>query len=285
MNEKKVNIIIPAKNEYDNLKKLLPKLTALYPNYEITIVDDGSTDNTALLCKENNINCISHPYNKGNGAAIKTGISSATGDILVFMDADGQHDPQDVDKLISLLDKNYHMVIAARSSKCQSSIFRKIGNFLYCKFASWMVEHKIKDLTSGFRAVYREKALEFLHIIPNGFSYPTTLTMSFYRRGYSVAFYSTKFHKRDGKSHIRLLKDGTKFFLIIFKISTLYSPLKIFFPASFIIFLSAVSYMIYTLLLFGRFTNMSVLLYISSVFIFLMGLISEQITTLMYQKK
>jgi glycosyltransferase involved in cell wall biosynthesis len=227
---------------------------------------------------------VHHPYSKGNGAAIKTGARAATGDVIVFMDADGQHDPADIQRLLQKVEEGHDMVVGARQKGSQASLGRGLANGLYNRIASWMTGHKVEDLTSGFRAVRADKFREFLYLLPNGFSYPTTSTMAFFRAGYSVTYLPITAAKRIGKSHIRLLHDGMRFLLIIFKIGTLYSPLKIFLPFSVAMFSIATVWYLYTYLHSGRFTNMSALLYTGSVMIFLMGLISEQITALMYKE-
>lgn len=282
-----LSIIIPAKNEQQGLAALLPKLRALYPTSEIIVVDDGSTDDTVDVCKANQVRVVSHAYSMGNGAAVKTGARVASGDKLTFMDADGQHDPEDIARLLEKLDEGFEMVVGARSSDSQASIGRWLGNSVYNRLASWMVGRKISDLTSGFRAVYTQKFCEFLDLLPNGFSYPTTITMAFFRSGYGVGYVPVRAYARggNGKSHIRLLTDGARFFLIIFRVGTLYSPLKIFFPISLAHFLVGVAYYAYTYVTYGRFTNMSALLLIVSVLIFLIGLVSEQITMLLYSER
>ncbi len=280
----KISIIIPALNEGDSLKQLLPVLVSENADAEIIVVNDGSTDQTKEICENQGVLCLSHPYRKGNGAAIKTGVRAATGDLLVFMDADGQHAPGNIPKLISKMEVGFDMVVGARSASSQASIGRLCANTFYNWFASFMVGQKIEDLTSGFRVAKVECFRKFLYLLPNGFSYPTTCTMAFFRSGYNVGYVSIEANKRIGKSHIRLMKDGLRFLLILFKIGTLYSPLKIFFPLSLISFSTGVLYYFYTFITMGRFTNMSALLFTTSVTIFLMGLISEQITSLLYSK-
>lgn len=281
---KKISIIIPAKNEEIGLKKLLPELSFLGSSFEIIVINDGSTDETEHICIENGVKVVSHPYSKGNGAAIKSGARAAKGDVFLFMDADGQHQIEDVKKLIKEFKKGqYDMIVGARGGKSQASIARLFGNGLYNRIASYMTGHKIEDLTSGLRIVKANKFKQFLYLLPNGFSYPTTCTMAFFRAGYSIKYMPIFTPKREGKSHINLLKDGSRFFLIIFKIGTLYSPLKLFFPTSLVFFLMGFVYYIYTYFSDGRFTNMGALLFSVSILIFLMGLVSEQITILMYQ--
>lgn len=280
-----ISIVIPAKNESAGLQKLLPELSRTFPSSEIIVVNDGSTDNTKEICSDYTVKVINHPYSKGNGAAIKTGANAATGQSLIFMDADGQHGTDQLHKLIEHYDKGYHMVVGARNFKSQASIPRWIANSIYNILASWMVGQKVSDLTSGLRIANRKKFCEFLHLLPNGFSYPTTITMSFFRAGYSVGYQNidvkNRIHK--GESHIRPVKDGLRFFLIIFKIGTLYSPLKIFVPISLFHFFSGLGLYFYTYTHYEQFTNMSALLLTTSVLIFLIGLISEQITTLVFK--
>ncbi len=281
----KISIIIPAKNEKLGLSKLLPKLRTVKGVFEIVVVNDGSTDCTEQICLDNGVTVVSHPYSKGNGAAIKSGARAAKGEVFLFMDADGQHQVEDVQRLIKEYKKDqFDMIVGARGGKSQASVARLFGNGLYNRIASYMTGHKIEDLTSGLRIVNARKFKQFLYLLPNGFSYPTTCTMAFFRAGYSVKYMSIFTPKREGKSHINILKDGSRFFLIIFKIGTLYSPLKLFFPTSLVFFLMGFVYYLYTYFTDGRFTNMGALLFSVSVLIFLLGLVSEQITTLMYQE-
>lgn len=281
---KNISIVIPARNEARNLAGLLPALRQELPDSEIVVVNDGSSDETERICKEQGVRVVSHPYGMGNGAAIKTGARAAKGNIIVFMDADGQHQPEDIPRLLQKLDEGFDMVVGARTTDSQAGIHRAAANAFYSKLASWMTGHRIPDLTSGFRAVKASKFREFLYLLPNGFSYPTTITMAFFRSGYIVEYVFIRAHTRSGKSHINLLKDGMRFFLIIFRVGALYSPLKIFFPISLVHFLIGVTYYAYTYLAYGRFTNMSALLLIVSVLIFLIGLVSEQITMLLYRE-
>ncbi|ENX56503.1 MULTISPECIES: glycosyltransferase family 2 protein [Acinetobacter] len=281
----KVSIVLPAKNESGAIGQTVSRIQQLSLAYEIIVVNDGSTDCTKELAELAGAKVVSHPYSKGNGAAIKTGARAASGDVIIFMDADGQHDPNDIPHLLMQIEQGYDLVVGARQKGSQASIGRGIANTLYNHLATYMTEHRVEDLTSGFRAVRAEKFREFLYLLPNGFSYPTTSTMAFFRAGYSVAYVPIHAAQRIGKSHINPVKDGVRFFLIIFKIATLFSPLKMFLPIAVILFLMATSWYGYTLYEFHRFTNMSALLYTGSVMIFLMGLISEQITALMYKEK
>jgi len=277
-----VSVVIPAKNEAASIGALLDSLCAQYPDYEIIVVDDGSTDQTASVCKNFPIKLISHPYSVGNGGAIKSGTRAAQGDILVFMDGDGQHDPSDIRRLVDSIQSGHDMAIGARSYASQASAGRHLANALYNKIASLMVGHSIPDLTSGFRAVRSDLFREFLSLLPNGFSYPTTITMAFFRAGYRVTYIPVETHTRKGKSHISPAKDGLRFLLIIFRIGTLYSPLKLFIPISIFFFILGLGYYGYTYATMHRFTNMSAVLFITSLLILLIGLVSEQITTLVY---
>ena len=278
-----LSIILPAKNESSSLRRLLPELRRQAPEAEIIVVDDGSTDDTVAVCVEHRVKVISHRYSMGNGAAVKSGARAAQGDVLVFMDADGQHQPGDIPRLLERLGEGHDMVVGARSGGSQAGAHRAMANGFYNWLASWMTGQPIKDLTSGFRAVRAERFRKYLYLLPNGFSYPTTITMCFFRAGFSVAYVPIHAPKRIGKSHVKIMSDGVRFLLIIFKIGTLYSPLKIFFPISLTFFVTGLSYYLYTFLTEHRFTNMSALLFTTSVLIFLIGLVSEQITLLNYK--
>ncbi|HKK29955.1 MAG TPA: glycosyltransferase family 2 protein, partial [Alphaproteobacteria bacterium] len=248
------------------------------------VVDDGSTDKTAALAEDAGAKVVSHPQSLGNGAAVKAGARAAGGEILVFLDADGQHDPADIPRLLEKLDEGYDMVVGARSSSSHANTARLAANGIYNVIASMVTGHRIPDLTSGFRAVKVERFRKFLYLLPNGFSYPTTITMAFMRAGYPVEFLPIVAKKRIGKSHIKPLKDGLRFLIIIFKIATLYAPLKLFLPASGVFFVVGLGYYGYTFFSQGRFTNMGLLLFGAAVMIFMVGLISEQITALNYKE-
>lgn len=279
----KISVILPAKNEAEGLRRTLPALALAQPGAEVIVVDDGSTDETAAVAASLGARVLSSPYSMGNGAAIKRGAREARGEVLVFMDADGQHDPALIQLLLDRLAEGFEMVVGARDGNGQANFGRGIANGIYNRLATWMTGHRILDLTSGFRVARADKFREFLHLLPNGFSYPTTSTMAFFRSAYPVAYVSVRVDKRVGTaSHIRPIKDGVRFLLIIFKIATLYSPLKLFAPVGVSFFLLGVGHYMYTFTVMGRFTNMSALLLSASVIVFLIGLISEQITSLTY---
>lgn len=276
------SIVIPAKNEENNLISLLPSIRSLYPDKTLIIVDDGSTDNTAKIANKYGAQVVSHPYSMGNGAAIKSGARACLSKYIIFMDADGQHDPKFIQTLIDKLDSGYDMVVGARTSDSQANLLRGLGNKIYNFIASKVTDHDVKDLTSGFRAVKKDLFIKYLYLLPNGFSYPTTITMAFFRSGYAVAYEQITAHKRKGKSHIKLSKDGIRFFIIIIKIASLYSPLKVFTPVSIITAALGFANYAYTYFSAERFTNMSALLIIVSIVIFMLGLLAEQITVLTY---
>ena len=278
------SVVIPSKNEAAGLSQLLPGLCQLLPNTEIIVVNDGSDDDTLAVCAKFPVRVISHPYPKGNGAAVKSGARAANGDVLIFMDADGQHKPEDIPRLLERFNEGYDMVVGARSSGSQAGMHRAVANDIFSRFASWMVQQPVEDLTSGFRVVKADKFRNFLYLLPNGFSYPTTITMSFFRAGFDVSYIPIHAPQRStGKSHIRPVRDGVRFMLIIIKVGTLYSPQKLFIPISAAFFWTGLCYYLYTYLTAGRFTNMSALLFISAILTFLIGIVSEQISALHYK--
>lgn len=280
-----VSVVIPAKNEQEALSEFLGPLCDQFPEFEIIVVDDGSTDDTCERVRQTRAQLVQHPYSMGNGAAIKTGARQARGDILVLMDGDGQHQMSDIPVLLNRLNEGFDMVVGARQDHNQASWLRLVGNRFYNWFAGQMVNQPIMDLTSGFRAVRRGLFMEFLHLLPNKFSYPSTITMAFFRCGYRVSYLPIHVLPRKGKSHLKVVSDGFRFLIIIYKVATLYSPLKVFLPFAVMHFLLGLGNYMYTYITQGRFTNMSAMLISASVIIFLIGLVSEQITTLMYQQK
>jgi len=281
----RISVILPAKNEAEGLRRTLPALRACLPDAELIVVDDGSTDDTAAVAASHGVRVLPSPYAMGNGAAIKRGTRAATGDVLVFMDADGQHDPTLIPQLLNRLEQGFDMVVGARNAAGQANVSRGAANAFYNRLATWMTGHRVADLTSGFRVVRADRFREFLHLLPNGFSYPTTSTMAFFRSAYPVAYVPIPVAPRIGRSHIRPLRDGLRFLLIIFRIATLYSPLKLFAPVSGVFGMLGVGYYAWTFVTEHRFTNMSALLISASVVVFLIGLVSEQITTLTYRKE
>jgi glycosyltransferase involved in cell wall biosynthesis len=285
MQDKKISVIIPAFNEEGSIGEIVERIQLIVSHAEIIVVDDGSEDATANVARDAGAIVFSHPYNIGNGAAIKSGIRAATGDILVFMDGDGQHDPADLESMLSYF-PDYDMVVGARSSSGQASFGRALGNKVYNWFASYVTKFGVKDLTSGFRAVKAEIARGFLYLLPNTYSYPTTMTLGVLRNGNSVKYLPIKTQKRkQGKSNIRIFQDGVRFFMIITRIATLYSPMRVFLPVSFALFVLGILRYLYTFITEGRFTNMSALFFVSSVTIFMMSLISEQVCQMRYERR
>ena len=285
MGEKKVSIIIPAYNEEKTIAEIISRIKVLHSCAEIIVINDGSTDNTAAAALESGAKVYSHPYNIGNGAAVKSGIRAATGDILIFMDGDGQHDPADIQKLLDYFPK-YDMVVGSRSQNGQASFGRALGNTVYNWFASYVTKFSVKDLTSGFRAVKSDIARSFVFLLPNTYSYPTTITLGVLRSGNSVKYVPIQVKRRqNGKSSIKFFQDGIRFFMIITRIATLYSPMRVFLPVSFVLFLMGFFRYAYTLMTEGRFTNMSALFFVSAVIIFMMSLISEQICQMRYERR
>ncbi len=285
METAKISVIIPAFNEAQSIGAIVLKIRALYPEFEVIVIDDGSKDGTAATALAAGAKVYSHPYNIGNGAAVKSGIRAANGDILVFMDGDGQHNPATIETMTSFFPE-YDMVVGARVDGGQASVGRAIGNKAYNWLASYVANFKVEDLTSGFRAVKGDIARGFIHMLPNTYSYPSTLTLGALRSGRSLKFIPIKTHKRTtGKSNIKMFQDGIRFFMIITRIATFYSPMRVFLPVSFFMFLMGSIRYAYTFFTQGRFTNMSAIFYVSAVIIFMMSLISEQICQLRFERR
>ena len=270
---------MPAFNEGANIGETIRSIHKLHPDFEILVVNDGSEDQTLDVALAAGANVWPHPYNMGNGAAVKTGLRIASGDWVVMMDADGQHDPADIAGLLEYAD-DYDMVVGARTKASKTSWYRNLANWAYNRLASYVCKFKIQDLTSGFRLLRTETARKYIYMLPNTFSYPSTLTLAYLRNGRSIKYVPIKTRARKGesKSKIKLIEDGSRFFIIIIKIATLFSPLRVFLPVSFLFFTTGVAYYIYTFLTYHRFSNMSLLLLMNSVVIFMMGLVSEQIS-------
>lgn len=283
-----LSVIIPIYNEQENVHNFLIELHEVLEkmsiSYEIIPVNDASTDNTLEVLKKTNINVklLSHPYNKGNGAAVKTGIRNAKGEYVIMLDGDGQHDPKDIPRIFQELENGFDLVVGARNRKSQASFFRYLANSIYNVTASYVSGFKIQDLTSGLRGAKRDIIKKFLYLFPNGFSYPTTSLLSFLKAGYSVTFIPIETRKRKGKSKIKIFRDGTRFFGIIAKVTVLFSPLKVFLPVSITLFASALIHFIYRYLQSGKYTLFTGILALASLFVFLMGLISEQIAMIQY---
>lgn len=285
MTTPKVSVIIPAFNEAQVIGGLVKSIRGRYPDFEVIVIDDGSEDDTARAALEAGARVYAHPYNIGNGAAVKSGIRLATGEMLVFMDGDGQHGPAEIQELLNYLPE-YDMVVGARNKKGQASIGRAFGNRIYNWFASYVAKFPIPDLTSGFRAVKADLAKSFLYLLPNTYSYPTTITLGVLRSGRTVKYVSISAGMRkQGKSKIKFFQDGARFFMIIVKICTLYSPMRVFLPVSALMFLLGLAWYVYTFITEGRFTNMSALLFTTSIMIFMMSLISEQVSQMRFERR
>jgi glycosyltransferase involved in cell wall biosynthesis len=277
-----VSIVIPALNEADAIGGVVSGLRGAAAWREILVVDDGSIDETAVRASAAGARVIRHPYNKGNGAAVKTGIRHATGEFVLIVDADGQHAPADAQRLATLLG-DYDLVVGARSAATQATTGRRAGNALLNALASYMTGRDVPDLTSGFRGARHECLREFLHLLPNGFSTPTTTTLAFIKAGYNVTFVGVDARVRSGQSKIRFARDGAKFFLILLKIVTLFSPLRIFAPIAIGSFLAGALYGLVNIAVEGRIPNGAVLLILFSVMVLLVGLVSEQIASLRFE--
>jgi len=280
----KLTIIIPAYNEEAVIGRVVKRTRTAKPGCEIIVVDDGSTDRTPIIAEQAGARVVRHPYNKGNGAAVKTGIRAARGEVILLLDADGQHSPENIDRLLEHIGP-YDLVVGARTGDSDTAKFRDFGNWVFSKLATYLVEMKVPDPTSGFRCFKRDKVLEFIHLLPNSYSYPTTTTMSFIKAGYNVKHVPLKFERRQGgKSHVRPWRDGLKFITIIIKMITLFNPIKIFMPLALVWFLTGSVYGLLNFFLNGKIPNGAVLLISVSVLIFLTGLISEQIAALRFER-
>jgi glycosyltransferase involved in cell wall biosynthesis len=277
-----VSVVIPAFNEAPVIAAVVDALANVGPWHEIIVVDDGSSDRTSLEAEAAGAIVVRHPYNKGNGAAVKSGIRRATGEYVLIVDGDGQHRPEDARRLVSRLGE-YDLVIGARASATQANHARMVGNSLLNRLASYLTSRRIPDLTSGFRAARRAHLLEFLHLLPNGFSTPTTTTLAFIKAGYNVTFEPVEARPRVGQSKIRLARDGAKFLVIILKIVTIFSPLRVFLPISLGVFVVGAGYLAWNIATHGKIPNGAVLLIMFSVIVFLVGLVSEQISTLRFE--
>lgn len=276
------SVVIPAFNEADGIADVVSGLLGSAAWHEILVVDDGSTDATSAAAQAAGARVIRHPYNKGNGASVKSGIREATGEYVLIIDADGQHEPADATRLVSRLG-DYDLVIGARAHATQATVARRLGNHLLNGLASYLTGRPIPDLTSGFRAARRQHFREFIHLLPNGFSTPTTTTLAFIKAGYSVVFEPVEARLRVGQSKIRLLRDGAKFSLIVLKVVTIFSPLRVFLPVSLASFAVGLGYAMWTIATQSHVTNSSVLLIMLGVIVFLMGLVSEQIAALRFE--
>jgi len=275
---------MPVFNEAQNLGRLLDQLQSLnLPSTEVIVVDDGSTDGSGEIAEKRGVRLIRHPYNIGNGAAIKSGIRAARGKTLVLMDGDGQHQPEEIPGLLAEANR-YHMVVGARGKGSRLRFHRFVANLIYNSFASYVAKFKVEDLTSGFRVLAREDAMRFIDLLPNTFSYPSTLTLAILRSGLTIKYVPIQTLYRSGQSKISLITDGVRFLLIITRITTLFSPFRVFLPVSALFFFSGVGYYLYTYITQNRFTNMTVFLLTTAVLVFMLGLISEQIALLRMER-
>ena len=277
-----VTIVIPAFNEGEAIGGVVSSLAAAGPWREIIVVDDGSQDDTSARARAAGATVVRHPYNKGNGAAVKSGIRSAAGEYVLIVDGDGQHRPEDARRIVSRLG-DYDLVVGARSRTTQATHTRRFGNGALNGLASYLTGREIPDLTSGFRGARSAHLREFIHLLPNGFSTPTTTTLAFIKAGYNVAFEPIEARPRVGTSKIRLARDGAKFLMIILKIVTIFSPLRVFVPLSAGTFLLGVAYGVWNVIVHQRIPNGSVLLILFAVVVFLVGLVSEQISALRFE--
>jgi glycosyltransferase involved in cell wall biosynthesis len=280
-NKPDVTIIIPAYNEEEGITDVITQLKELSRNYEILVIDDGSTDNTCKLATDTGVKVIRHPYNKGYGAALKTGIRNAEADIVLFMDADGQHKPNDIKKLIQYIGE-YDMVVGARTKKSKISPLRRPGKKILSITANYLSGHKIPDINSGFRAVKKDKAMEFMRILPNTFSITTTMTLAFFKSGYDIKYVPIHTIGRTGTSKIKPFRDGFRFIMLIIRTIVLFDPLKVFLPASVLLFAASILYFLFT---FPNISDASLMFAVAGIMIFFFGLLADQIASLRFGSK
>lgn len=281
----KLSIIIPAYNEEKSIGVLLQRLKdrCTGQNYEVIVVDDGSTDNTCNVAKDIGVNVIRHPYNKGYGAAIKTGIRSAESEIVIIMDADGQHNPDDIHSFMKFIGE-YDMIVGARRKDSQFSLSRRPWKKLLSIIANYLAARKIPDLNSGFRTIRKERLIEFMHILPNGFSFSTTITLALLKAGYNVKYIPIRTLKREGRrSNVNFLRDGVRTVMLIIRTIVLFDPLKVFTPVSLLLFVIGVSFSIYGAMVYGRVPGTGVIVILSSIYIFFFGVLADQISALRRQ--
>ena len=276
-----ISIVIPAYNEADIIGQVVVALTGTARWREVLVIDDGSTDDTGAIAAAAGARVVRHPYNKGNGASIKTAIRNATGEFILIVDGDGQHRPADALRVAERLGE-YDLVVGARTLG-QASRSRGLGNAVLNRLASHLSGRDIPDLTSGMRGARLSILQGFIHLLPNGFSTPTTTTLAFLKAGHNVTFVPIEAQKRVGQSKINFSRDGMTFLLILLRVITIFSPLRIFVPVSLAAFALGAGYAVYTIITEMHVTNTSVLLILLSVVVFLVGLVSEQISLLRFE--
>lgn len=283
----RLTILIPAYNEAETLDRVLPELRALYPAAEILVIDDGSTDGTQAVAEAGGARVVRHPYNKGNGASVKTGLRNATRELVLIFDADGQHDAHDIDKLATCIGE-YDLVVGARDSNSQTNFGRRAYHLILNALATYLSGMPVPDATSGFRVARRAELLQFIHLLPNGFSTPVTTSLAFIKAGYSVKFVPTTMLKRQGGvSKIKPVRDGSRFLIIAFRMSTMFAPMKLFLPVSAGLIAIALVYTVVDIVFFSKrlfITNTAVLLVTIGILTFLIGLVAEQIAALRFER-
>jgi glycosyltransferase involved in cell wall biosynthesis len=282
-----LTILIPAFNEAETIGDVLAQLHVLYPDAEMLVIDDGSKDETSQIAQASGARVVRHPYNKGNGASVKTGLRNATRDVVIIFDADGQHDAQDIQKLVDCIGE-YDLVVGARDESSQTDFGRRMYHHFLNGLASYLGGINVPDATSGFRAARRTDLLQFIHLLPNGFSTPVTTSLAFIKAGYSVKFLPTTMLKRQGgTSKIKPVRDGSRFIIIAFRMSTMFAPMKLFLPISVALFVVALLYSIWDILFVTQrlyITNSAVLFFTMAILIFLIGLVAEQIAALRFER-
>ena len=277
-----VSIIIPAYQEEEAIGQVVANVLRVARElgcpYEVLVVDDGSTDNTGGAARYAGAQVLVHPYNRGYGAALKTGIRAATSRTVLFLDADGQHDPEDIRCLLAER-KVYDMVVGARRRSQGAPLWRKPGKLFLGWLANNLTGRNIPDLKSGFRAIAREMALRFLPIMPDGFSFSTTSTIAAFRGGYKVQYIPIQVAHRVGKSTVTMI-DGFKTIMLIIRIVTLFAPLRVFLPVSAATFVLGVGFVIQGYLSAGAASIKGIMVILASILFFLFGILVDQVTAI-----
>jgi len=279
--EIQVSIVIPVYNEEgaigDDLDTIIATMKRSGYTYELIVVDDGSTDRTADIARAKGVKMIQHPINRGTGAARRTGILQARGEIIVMTDGDGTYPNQDIPHLLEYLPA-FDQVVGARTSEQGSFRFlRAPTKWFIRKLACYLTGMDIPDLNSGLRAFKREVMLKFLYLIPDGFSCVSTMTLAFLCNGYTNKYVPIDYYKRIGRSKFHPINDTYNYVLTVIRMVMYFNPLKVFLPSSFVLFLLGAAKTIYDNFVNLRIRESDVIMIVVSIVIGMMGLLADLI--------